>query len=187
MNFFNNFKSSAPDYKNLGEVKDHPVRLVRAELTDSRTNFDGTEKENLPDYADATEQLACVFISEEGQGSIVHRYNGAGYVKFAELSEKQKQSGKFTEIDGYACIKKGQDFVRIEDEEKTKACANIMSQMFDAFGLEAGSGMEDLNTVIEERRVALITVSKEIWNEKEQYRVARLRKARKVMAQDEQF
>ena len=186
-NFFQNFKSEAPEYKNLAEVQDHPVRLVRAELTDSRTQFDGTEKENLPDYVDATEQLACVFVSAEGKGSIVHRFNGTGFTKYDELTAEQKKSDKIINIDGYACVKKGEDYVRIQSEERTKACQNILNNVFDAFQIPAGSGMESLNDVIEERRVALITITKDEYQGKEQYRVARLKKMRKAVATDEQF
>lgn len=174
--FFENFKSEQSENKNLGVVKDHPVRIVRYEKSDSRANFDGTVKEREPKYADATPQLICVFVSAEGKGGIVHRYNGAGYYKFAELTEKQIQAANIINVDGYACVKKKEGYIRIEHPEKTKACRDILSNMFNAFGLPEGSGLPSLDIAIQEQRIALLSTVAEEYNDRTQIKVQRLKK-----------
>lgn len=176
-NFFQNFQSKAIEFNQLQPGKDIKVRINRFVFTDSRHEFDGTRKSELPDYADATPQVAVVFVSTEGKGVITNRYNGCGYVRYAELTADQIKSSKYIDVDGYACIKNKQDeLVRIEDPERTRSCENILSQLFAGAGLEEGSTMDDLQNAVEENRELLIDVKAEEYEGKTQYRVARTKK-----------
>jgi hypothetical protein len=179
--FFSNFKSSTPDRQLLGEVTNHPVTLVRWEEINSLANYDGTIKDNEPGYADSTPQVLGIFMSTEGAGTLVYRFNGCGYYKMHELTKKQIESGKIFEVDGYACIKKSDGrFYRIESPQKTKDCYSILSEMFAAFGLPAGTGIEGLDQIVADRAVALITTKQTMYDGRPQIKIKRFRKAVKV-------
>lgn len=169
--YFSKFKSQTPSKRNIGSVKNHPVRLAKWEETDSFTAFDGTEKDETPGYSDPTPQIVCIFVSLQGQGGIIERFHGCGYYRYSELSEKQIKSGNVYDINGYACVRKGDEFVRIEDPQRTKACVSILSQMFHAFGLPPGSGINDLDRVIAEGRSALVTIQEEVYEGRKRMRV----------------
>ena len=175
--FFENFTSTATQVNLLKAGKNIPVKISRYVMTDSRHNFDGSDKDDLPEYEDATPQLAVVFVSTTGEGVITHRYNGQGFKKYSDLSAKDIQSGKFINIDGYACTKdrKG-TLVRIEDEEKTKSCHSILSGLFNSLGLPEGSGMEDLDRAVQNEYTLAIDIVSEDYEGKEQLRVKRTRK-----------
>ena len=176
--FFENFVSTATQVNLLKAGKNQSVKISRYQMTDSRHNFDGTDKENLPEYEDGTPQLAVVFVSTTGDGVITHRYNGQGFKKYADLPAKDIQSGRFLDIDGYACTrdKKG-NVVRIEDEQKTEACKSILSGLFNSLGLPVGSGMDGLDRAVQDGYELAIDVVSEDYEGKEQLRVKRTRKA----------
>lgn len=136
MDFFNDFKVSKPEF-NLLPVGEHVVRLIRAEQVTSFQQFSGDEKIKLPEWKDATPQLAVTVVAaEEGKsGGLTHRFNGRGYVKMSELSKEQRESGNYEDKEGYACsLNEDGLLVREMSEQHTKECANIINQFAIALG-----------------------------------------------------
>lgn len=138
MDFFKNFEVSAPEFNQLG-VGEHVVRLIRAEEVTSFQQFNGDEKIKLPDWKDATPQLAVTVVAaEEGKsGGLTHRFNGRGYVKMSELSPEQRASGEYEDKQGYACsLNEDGLLVREISPAHTKECANILNQFAAALGIK---------------------------------------------------
>ena len=177
MGRFSSYVSKAPEFQKLGEGT-HNVRLVSVKETDSAHNYDGTLKENLPEYADATEQLAITVVSTEGKGGMTHRLNAEGYTKFADLTDEEIKSKKFINVNDYACAKnKAGQLVRVPDEKKTKSCDNIMDQFMAATGLPEGSSIEDLDEVIQSKAEFQVVVINDEYEGKDQYRIKSFKKA----------
>jgi hypothetical protein len=97
-------------------------------------------KEKLPEWADATPQMGVVFYSPEGV--TVRRFNGHGFVRFADLPENKRKDYDEIGSEGYAVHRTKK--VRMVSKANTDACENILNQFFDACGLPEGSGYEDL-------------------------------------------
>jgi hypothetical protein len=178
MNKLESYKSKAPEFQQLKEG-DHNVRLVRFQATDSFHNFDGSLKNNLPAYTNPTEQLVITVVNAAGKGGITHRLNLDGYVRYGELTEKELKSGKFVDIGGYACAKdpKTGEIKRVTDEARTATCEGMLDQFMAATGLPVGSSVDDLDDVIESKAVFGVRVTKETYEEKDQYRIGSFRKA----------
>lgn len=178
MNKLTDYKSKAPEFQQLKEG-DHNVRLVRYQPTDSFHNFDGSLKENLPEYVNPTEQLVITVVSAAGRGGITHRLNLDGYVRYSELSDKELKSGKFIDINGYACSEdpKTEEIKRVTDEARTATCEGMLDQFMAATGLPVGSGIDDLDEVIASKKEFGIRVTKEVYEDKAQYRIGSFRKA----------
>jgi hypothetical protein len=137
MDFFKDFKVSKPEF-NLLPAGEHVVRMIRAEEVTSFQQFSGDEKVKLPDWKDATPQLAITVVAaEEGKsGGLTHRFNGRGYVKMSELSAEQRASGTYEDHDGYACsLNEDGLLVREVSEKHTKECANIINQFAISLGV----------------------------------------------------
>lgn len=179
MGKLDSYQSKAPEFQKL-EKGDHDVRLVSYKTIDSFHNYDGTLKPNLPAYTNPTEQLVITVVSANGKGGLTHRLNMDGYVRFSELTEKEVKSGKFVEIDSYACAKdpKTGDLVRITDEARTKTCEGILDQMFAAMQIPVGSGLDALDEAIQNKVVFNINVTSEKYEDKDQLRIGSFRKAK---------
>jgi hypothetical protein len=178
-NYFSDLVVEKPEFSLLPEG-DNVVRLIRFEEVDSFTNYDGTEKTNEKGWDDATPQLAITVVAaEDGKsGGLSHRFNGMGFVKYDELTDKQKQSDKYMNVDGYACEKKGDQVVRILDPERTKSCKNILMQFANAAGCEPGVSLADgLNKAIADGHTFTTTVTVEEYDGKDQHRLTSFKKA----------
>lgn len=185
-NFFKSFKTEKPAFQSLTEGS-HLVRISRVELITSFQKYDGSPKEKLPEWQNATPQLAVTVIAaEDGKsGAMTHRFNGCGFIKYDDLTTKQVKSGKFEEINGYACyVDKDNDTIRLESEEKTIACQNILNQFAAALQIKEGSDlMEALAVVIAEQTTFRADVTKEDYEGKDQYRLAKFKAVTTVKAQ----
>jgi hypothetical protein len=178
MTKLSNYVSKTPEFQKLPEGS-HGVRLVSYKETDSFHNYDGSMKEVLPEYCNPCEQLAITVVSVAGKGGITHRLNMEGYTKFADLTDKEVQSGKFTDIAGYACAvnPKTKKLERIPDAGKTVTCENILDQFFSAVQLKEGSTINDLDTAIADKYPFEIVVVNEPYDGADQLRISRFRKA----------
>ena len=177
MGRFSSYQSKAPEFQKLGEGT-HTVRLVSVKETDSAHNYDGTLKENLPEYTDATEQLAITVVSTEGKGGMTHRLNAEGFLRFADLTDEEIKSKKFTNVNEYACARnKANKLVRIPSEKKTAQCDNIMDQFMASTGLPEGSTIADLDDVIQSRAEFQVVVVNDEYDGKDQYRIKSFKKA----------
>jgi len=177
MGKLDNYASKAPEFQKL-DKGDQNVRLVSYKATDSFHNYDGSLKADLPEYKNATEQLVITVVSTTGKGGLTHRLNMDGYVRFSELTEKEVKSGKFVEVDEFACAKdpKSGDLVRLSDEARTKTCEGILDQMFAAMQIPVGEGIEALDEAIAEKREFTVNVTKEEYAGKDQYRIGAFKK-----------
>jgi hypothetical protein len=178
MSKLSNYQSKAPEFMKLSEGN-HDVRLVSYKETDSFHNYDGSLKAELPEYSNPCEQLAITLVAIKG-GGITHRLNLEGYVKFSELTTKEIQSGKFSDVNGFACAinQKTKKLERIVDENKTVTCMNIVDQFFASVGLKEGSTLNDLNTAIAEKMPLSITVVNDPYDGQDQLRIKSFRKVK---------
>jgi hypothetical protein len=181
MNRLSNYQSKAPEFQKLTKG-DHTVRLVSYKPTTSFHNYDGSLKSNLPAYSNPTEQLAITVVSVAGKGGLTHRLNMDGYVRTKELTPAELESGKFTDVDGYACAKDPASgkLVRLTDEARTATCEGILDQMFAAMGLPVGSGIDSLDAAIQEKKEFVVNVTREEFGPegKEQLRIGSFKKAK---------
>lgn len=178
MDFFKDFKVSKPEF-NLLPTGEHVVRIIRAEEVTSFQQFSGDEKVNLPEWKDATPQLAITVVSaEEGKsGGLTHRFNGRGYVKMNELSKEQRDSGDYEDKNGYACsLNEDGLLVREVSEKYTKECANIINQFAGALGIKEGTKLgKALANAIAGQTQFRVTVINKPYEGKDQLRLERFK------------
>ena len=182
---FGGFKSEKPSFTQLPEGK-QLIKLVAAILLNSFLNHDGTEKpaDKRKGWMDSTPQLAITVIGVDNKGGMTHRLNGLGYKTYDSLTEKQLKSGKFENIEGYACQIVDGNLVRIVDDAKTEQCKNILNELFSALGLEEGSGVEELKAAAAVQTPFIATVVKDIYQDKENYKLTKYRKVRAAVSAD---
>jgi hypothetical protein len=175
-NRLSSYTSRAPEFQKLPEGE-NTVRLASYKVTDSFHNYDGTLKSNLPGFVNPTEQLAITCVSTEGKGGITHRLNMDGYLRTEQLSDKELASGKFIDINGYACAKNAEgEVVRLIDEERSNTCMGILDQFFASTGLPVGSTLEDLDAIIADKTEFVIKVTKDVYADKDQFRISSFRR-----------
>lgn len=174
--FFKKFKVAKPAFQVLSEGE-HVVRATKFAVTDSFMQYNGTQKDELPEWANATPQLAITVVDVNGKGGLTHRLNGCGFVKFDDLTSEQLESGNYTEINGYACYEdKDGDTVRLECPDKTEACANIMNQFATALGIAEGTNIiKGLERAIEDKYEMRVTVVNDSYEGKDQYRLSKFK------------
>jgi hypothetical protein len=153
--------------------------MIRAEEVTSFQQFSGDEKTKLPEWKDATPQLAITVVSaEEGKsGGLTHRFNGRGYVKMNELSKEQRESGQYEEKEGYACsLNEDSLLVREVSEQHTKECANIINQFAGALGIKEGTklGKALLEAIANQTQFRVTVVNKPHLG-KDQFRLERFK------------
>ena len=192
-NVFSGFKSEKPSFPTIGEVKDHPFRLIAWGLGDSFTTPSGAPKDKLPPWEDPTPEVWLHLASEAAKGTIFYHANGCGYVPYDKLTKEQIESGKYesassrTDKKGnpvgkqYAVTEVDNRKVRIADPEKTAQCGNIFNQILAAFGIEPGNTLEDaMNSIMAEKKIVIANIVKEEFDGGEQLRVSGWRNPAKV-------
>jgi len=176
--FFRSFKVSKPEFVTLKEGE-QVVRIIRAQVLTSFQNYDGSPKEESKEWTNPIPQLAITVVAaEDGKsGGLTHRFNGEGCRKYNELSEKELASGKYEDIEGYACYKdKDGDVVREESDDNTKACENIINQFAMAMQFEEGADlMNSIEEAIQTKATMQVTVINEPYNDKDQFSLSRFR------------
>lgn len=124
----------------------HNVQIVGLAISHSFANYDGSLKDKTFEWETPTPLVMVTFA--DGSRAIVHRYHILGYKKYEDLTAKQKESGDYEPSEeGYA-LKDGD---RIVDEDNTAAAQRILSQVFSAVGLKAGSTLDDLDNLVKAR------------------------------------
>ena len=178
LDFFAGFKVSKPEF-NLLPAGEHVVRMIRAEEVTSFQQFSGDEKLKLPDWKDATPQLAITVVAaEEGKsGGLTHRFNGRGYTKMSELSQEQRASGDYEDHMGYACsLNDDGILVREASDQHTKECANIINQFANALGIKEGTKLgKALAAAIANQTKFRVTVVNKPFEGKDQLRLERFK------------
>ena len=185
---FGGFKSEKPSFTQLPEGKLN-LKLVAVIMLNSFLNHDGTEKpaDKRKGWDDPTPQLAITVISADPliKGGMTHRLNGLGYKSYDSLTKKQLETGNFQNIAGYACkTDKDGNIVRIVDDAKTEQCKNILNELFGAIGLPEGSGVAELEAAAKTQKEFVATVVKDVYEEKENYKLTKYRKIRVAQTED---
>jgi len=170
MNKFNSYKSK-PVVSQLLPAGEHRVKLISIMETDSFTSHDKTVKDNLPEWSNPTDQLLIHVVSIDNKGSLIHRLQGQGWLKFADLTDNEVKSKKFTNIDGYACAKVDGKIMRIEDPAKTATCDRILDRFMNAVGAPEGSDLDYLNTAIARGTEFNVIVVNDEYEGKDQLRI----------------
>jgi hypothetical protein len=188
--FFASKKVKSPAFVALAAGQ-HLVRIARYAIVDSLTNYDGSEKENDKPWDVPTPQLAVTIVAaEEGKsGAITHRLNGLGFKRFDELTEKEQKSGKFQDLEGYACIENEDGLIeRVEDPVRTEACDNILMQFMASINAKQDAEvLEELDRAIIEQTAFQVTVTVEDFDGKSQSRAGSFKKAAVAVDLDSDF
>jgi hypothetical protein len=139
----------------------HEVSLTDWQIMHSRIKWDGSEKEVLPDFSDATPQLGIMFRDAEGNVGW-HRFNMLGYKRWDDLSDKQQESGKFERVtfgeQVYACKQQANGLVRIKDEKRTAGAHSFVDQFVAAVGRTGQTVGEALPAMLESGEKFAVTL-----------------------------
>ena len=132
----------------------YTFKVVKAVPIDSRTNPDGSEKERLPIYVDATPEIYLV-LNDVISGKIhVTRMTLAAYAKLSSFTAADIKDNKLEadERDGYALYKDAKgNLNRIpaqEGEDGYEAVLNIFSRFTTALGLPEGTSPEETESFV---------------------------------------
>ena len=185
--YFSDFKVEKPEFQLLAEGE-QLVRVIRRAVLNSFQQYSGQPKDELPEWQNATPQLVITVVAaEEGKnGGLTHRFNGCGYRKYDELSEKEMKSDKYENVEGYACYKdKDGDLVRETDKDRTKACSNILNQFAASLQIKEGEElMTGVDQAILDKTLFRVTVTNEVYDNKDQFRLSRFRAMAAVAVND---
>lgn len=176
-----NFKSKQPASELLKEGR-HRVHLVSAFEADSFSKIKGGKvvgkKDNLPEWCNAI-AVICILVANIA-GSLFYRLHQSGCLRYSELNDAQLQSGKYVDVEGFACIKTANGLERVEDPDRTAVCERIIGHFIWALGQEEGiDGQTAVDRAIANKTEFDIDVVKEPWTDEEsgevndQYRIAR--------------
>ena len=128
----------------------HVVTISEIEMSDDRHlgARDGREKpaDKLPPWKDVLRQLIVQFIKKDPAtgktlGTIRHRYNERGFVRYEDLPEDQREGHFAAGDDGYAVNEK--TGMRIEDPNRTAQCENILNELLAAAKVPIGGHFTD--------------------------------------------
>lgn len=149
MSIFSNYKSQAPQFQQVPEGV-HTFNLVQVLFDlDSHHNWDGSEKDDTPSYQPCP-QIGVLLKCDKGV--IPYRFNGETYLKWKDLTEKQRNSGKYEELNGFAIVAKTGLREPLDDDHETSQKARaIFDDFVRALGYPEGSGLEVLERAIEEK------------------------------------
>lgn len=136
------------DYQLLPDGS-HIVSISEIEMSDDRHvgARDGREKplDKLPPWKDILRQLIFQFVLKDANGKIVgtirHRYNERGFVRYDELPEDQREGYYAAGDEGYAVNEK--TGMRIEDPARTEQCRNILNEVLAAAKVPVGGHYTD--------------------------------------------
>lgn len=178
MGKFSNYQSK-PVVSNLLPVGEHRVRIIEAFETDSFTSHDKTRKDKEFPWINPTDQFLIHVVSVENKGSLIHRLQGQGWKKFDSLTDDEVKSKKFTNLDGYACIKTKAGMERVEDETKTLQCNRIFDRLMNAVGAPEGSGIDKIDEAIVNKTEFMVIVVNDEHEGKDSLKIASFKPVKK--------
>lgn len=187
-NFFDSFQVSKPELT-LMQPGEHVARISSVRSTDADHQLDGIPKKEQKPWVDVHVQLAVTFASVKGAGLITNRFNSKGFERYDELSAEKIASGKFENVEGFACRKnsKGQ-LERIESPSRTAECVNIINKFAQAIGIAEGESlMEGVMRAQAEKTELVLVVKADTYKGKDQVVVTGFKKLAetKTEAEDE--
>jgi len=170
MGKFSSYSSSAV-VTNLLPVGEHRVKCIKGIEIDSFTNSDGGVKDKEYPWENPTDQFLIHVVSVEGKGSLIHRLQGQGWKTFDVLTDDEIKSKKFTNLDGYACVKTKTGYARVEDAGKTAQCDRIFDRFMGAIGAPEGSGLDAVDLAIADKTEFMIIVVNDEYEGKDQLKI----------------
>ena len=171
MGKFTNYQSK-PVVSNLLPVGEHRVRMIEGFETDSFTSHDKTPKDKEFGWINPTDQFLIHVVSVENKGSLIHRLQGQGWKRFDALTDEEVKSKKFTNVDGYACIKTKSGVERVEDETKTAQCGRIFDRLMNAIGAPVGSDIGAIDQAIADKTEFMVIVVNDEYEGKDSLKIA---------------
>ena len=171
MGKFSSYSSKAV-VTNLLPVGEHRVKIIQGMEIDSFTSHNGDKKEKEYPWENPTDQYLIHVVSVEGKGSLIHRLQGQGLKKFQDLTDEEIKSKKFTNLEGYACIKTKTGYARVEDSAKTAQCDRIFDRFMNALGAPEGSGLDFVDQAIADKTEFMIIVTSDEYDGKDQRRIS---------------
>lgn len=150
---------------------------------DGKLVIAGLKEKEFP-WTNGADQVAALFGNKEG--SITNRYQMFGAGRYSELSDKDLQSGKYFDKEGFACtvktVKGKEVYTRLEDPERTAKALKMLDRFIWSFVPRDEERDEDgeveatkvLDRAIAEKTLVYITVINEPWQDEDQYRVSKI-------------
>lgn len=163
---FADVKCEKPDFVTISEGEHIGVIRQAALVNSFMKDLKGTMKTDLPEWITPTTQIALVLQAVgKTKGITTTRINRNAYLKWNDLSQEEKASGKYTpdENEKYALVEtKDGKFDRVVDEEGTKKCISIINQLGVTLGADPGTPLEKaINDAIEDGCVFKFKVKSE--------------------------
>lgn len=180
-----NYSSKQPESQLLKEGT-HRVHLVSTMELDSFADVKNGKivgmKKHLPEWVNACPVIGILVAN--ALGLLFYRLHEKGYLRYSELNDAQIQSGRYVDIEGFACIKTEKGLERVEDPDRTAVCERIIGHFIWALGQEEGiSGQDAVDRAIANKTEFIIDVIKEPWTNTEsgevtdQYRISKFTRA----------
>ena len=167
-----NAPTEAPEFKSLKEG-DHICKLTQLQMVNSRENRDGTPKANQPEYVDSFPQIFFRAAALNGDGSVVGRINLAAFTKYNDLSDVQKESGDYQNINGYAChVNKQGNLVRISSKKGMEGVRSINNSIAHALGQTGQEIAVALDSAMESNTPVGLKLTIDVYDDKEHINVA---------------
>jgi hypothetical protein len=168
-NFFSSFQVAKPELT-LMQAGDHVSRISSVRMTDADHQLDGVPKKEQKPWVDVHHQMAVTFASVKGAGLITNRFNSKGFERYDELTDEQRASGKFENVEGFACRKNKQgQLERCESVSRTTECINILNKFAAALGIAEGESLMDgIQRAIAEKRELVVLVKADVYKDKDQ-------------------
>ena len=124
------------------------------------------DKDKEYSYSNPMEQIA-VHIGNE-HGSVVHRFNCDRLLRWSELTKKQLESGKYTEVDEIACHMVGDNLERMIDKDST-TCDDIIGKfLFAITGVNGIDAEQAVDSAIASKYKFCVDIVKQVWDSKTQ-------------------
>ena len=131
-------------------------------------------KEELPAWCNPIPVLAIQVAGKDGV--LTHRIHLEGERRTSELSDIELKSGKYEDVEGFACIRTKKGLERVKDESRTASCENILNSLLWALCQEEGISAQDiLDNAIANKTMFEVTVVKEPWDTGDQFRISRFK------------
>lgn len=160
---------------------EHVVRLLSYLETDSMSSIKNGKpagaKNRTWEWINAVPQVFILCGNDKGVAP--YRLTMQGVTRYTELSDKQISSGKYVDIEGYACEKTKDGLVRLVDDERTDICERIFDHLLWSLGAPAGTPADQvLDTAITSKIEFKIKVVHDPWtndsgDDVEQLRITR--------------
>lgn len=182
-----NFVSKQP----VSQLLKEGSHIVALKAWTECTSFDALKnmqvvgvKEELPAWCNPIPVLAIQVANKDGV--LVHRIHLEGERRTSELSDIELKSGKYEDVEGFACIRTKKGLERVKDESRTASCENILNNLLWALSqVEGVSATEILDSAIANKTLFEITVVKEPWTTGDQFRISRFKPFNNVVPEDD--